>query len=164
MTTDPAQPDIAVPAPDHYIGHLLRRMQQLHLAAWIRDVSTEVTSVQFAALSVLARDPGASQAVLGKSLDLDRSTIADLVRRMVARDLLTRTKSGDDSRRYVLYLTTHGRGLLDELRPRVEKLEPILTMGLGTEESAQLRSFLSTVLVSAGASGLLAGSNSASSP
>ena len=61
MTHDSAhQSDALVPAPEDYIRHLLRLAQQVHLAAWLRDVSTEITSVQFAALSVLARTPGGS--------------------------------------------------------------------------------------------------------
>lgn len=142
--------DLAVPAPEDYMGHLLRRAQQVHLAAWTRDVSTETTSVQFAALSVLARTPGVSQADLGGALDLDRSTIADVVRRMAARDLLTRTRSTEDTRRNVLDLTVHGRQVLDDLRPRVEGLEPVLTAGLDVGEAAELRRLLSTVLANAG--------------
>ena len=148
--------DLAVPAPEDYIGHLLRRAQQVHLAAWTRDVSTEFTSVQFAALSVLARTPGVSQAALGAALDLDRSTIADVVRRMAARELLTRARSTEDTRRNVLELTAHGHAVLDELRPRVEGLEPVLTAGLDAGEAVELRRLLRTVLVSAGDQGLLA--------
>lgn len=150
-----------VPAPEDYIGHLLRRAQQVHLAAWLRDVSTEITSVQFAALSVLARTPGVSQAELGAALDLDRSTIADVVRRMAARDLLTRVRSTEDTRRNVLDLTAHGLDVLDELRPRVEGLEPVLTAGLDTRETAELRRLLRTILAQAGEQGLLAGTSPA---
>lgn len=65
--------------PLRHTGHLLRRAQQLHVAIWLRDVSAETTSVQFAALTVLDQRPRASQRDLGHVLDLDRSTIADLV-------------------------------------------------------------------------------------
>lgn len=151
MTAGPA-----VPAPEDYIGHLLRRAQQVHLAAWLRDVSPEVTSVQFAALSVLARTPGISQVDLGSALDLDRSTIADMVRRMAGRDLLTRVRSATDTRRNVLELTDHGRQVLGDIQPRVAGLEPVLTAGLDADESAELRRLLLRVLAGAGEQGLLA--------
>jgi len=147
----------SVPAPEDYIGHLLRRAQQVHLAAWTRDVSTEVTSVQFAALSVLARTPGVSQADLGAALDLDRSTIAVLVRRMTGRGLLSRERSATDSRRNVLCLTDAGHAVLADLQPRVEALGPVLTAVLSDPEVDDLRRLLWAVLRGADEQGLLAG-------
>ena len=53
MSVDPEESE-----PLRYTGHLLRRAQQVHLAVWQREVSNEVTSVQFAALAVLDRVGG----------------------------------------------------------------------------------------------------------
>lgn len=150
----PADPRTA-PLPLHYMGHLLRRAQQLHQAAWNAQVSTATTSVQFAALSVLANRPGASQADLGAELDLDRSTIADLVRRMLGRGLITRTGDPVDGRRKILTLTPEGDEVLRDLQPRVEALEPVLTGGLDRTEAAELRRLLMTVLDDASVRGLL---------
>lgn len=146
-----------VPPPLHYTGHLLRRAQQVHQAAWNRDVSTQTTSVQFAALSVLSNRPGSSQAELGAELDLDRSTIADLVRRMQARGLVSREGDPRDGRRKVLTLTPAGEEMLEQLRPRVESLEPVLTGGLDDSEAAQLRRLLERVLQDAARRGLVQG-------
>jgi DNA-binding MarR family transcriptional regulator len=129
-----------------HTGHLLRRAQQLHLAVWHRDVCAETTSVQFAALSVLDRQPGASQSDLGRVLDLDRSTIADLVARMVRRGLIACQRDEADRRRNVLQLTVAGREELIRLRPRVDAIEPTLTAGLGAPERDELRRLLLRVL------------------
>lgn len=135
-----------VPSPQHFTGHLLRRAQQAHVAAWTRHVSTGVTSVQFATLSVLARAPGMSQAGLGGELGLDRATITDLVRRMEARGHVVRTADPGDARRKVVTLTPSGQETLHALLPRVEALEPILTGGLSPDERAQLRVLLERVI------------------
>lgn len=132
--------------PLRHTGHLLRRAQQLHLAVWLRDVCSETTSVQFAALTVLDQQPGASQRELGRVLDLDRSTIADLVARMVRRGLIERERDPGDRRRNVLQLTSAGRDELARLRPRVEAIEPILTAGLSPSERAELRRLLHRLL------------------
>ena len=129
-----------------YTGHLLRRAQQLHVAVWLRDVSSETSSVQFAVLTVLDHRPGASQRDLGRALDLDRSTIADLVARMMRRGLIERERDGDDRRRNVLQLTGAGRAELARLRPRVDAIEPALTAGLDPVEREELRRLLSRVL------------------
>ena len=129
-----------------HTGYLLRRAQQLHVAVWLRDVSRDTTSVQFAALTVLDQRAGASQQELGHALDLDRSTIADLVARMARRGLIERQRDGNDRRRNVLQLTSAGRDELVCLRPRVEAIEPTLTAGLSPRERGELRSLLRRVL------------------
>lgn len=134
------------PALLRHTGHLLRRAQQLHVAVWLRDVCSETTSVQFAALTVLDQRPRASQSELGQVLDLDRSTIADLVARMVRRGLVKRERAGDDRRRNVLELTAAGRDELARLRPRVDAIEPVLTAGLSPRERDQLRDLLHRML------------------
>ena len=139
--------------PLRHTGHLLRRAQQLHVAVWLRDVCSETTSVQFAALTVLDQRPGASQSDLGRALDLDRSTIADLVARMVRRGLIERERDEHDRRRNVLQLTATGRDELARLRPRVEAIEATLTAGLSPGERDQLRGLLHRALEHAAAQG-----------
>jgi DNA-binding MarR family transcriptional regulator len=141
--------------PLRYTGHLLRRAQQVHLAVWQREVSNEVTSVQFAALAVLDRVGGTSQARLGAELFLDRATIADVVARMARRGLLVREQDPVDRRRKVVTLTDEGSGVLHRLRPRVEGIERTLTAGLDDDERAELRRLLRTMLDEAGERGLV---------
>jgi MarR family transcriptional regulator, temperature-dependent positive regulator of motility len=129
-----------------HTGSLVRRAQQRHVAIWINEVSTEVTSVQYAALAVLHQTPGINQRQLGDELDLDRSTIADLVARMVRNELIERSDDPDDKRSNILFLTAAGKKQFTALRPRVDKLEHILTAALTPQESAELRRLLSVLL------------------
>ncbi|WP_233808143.1 MarR family winged helix-turn-helix transcriptional regulator [Paraburkholderia sp. HP33-1] len=129
-----------------FTGSLVRRAQQRHAAVWLSEVSTEITSVQYAALEFLQETPGVSQRQLGDQLDVDRSTIADLVARMVRNGLIERADDPVDKRSYVLFLTTAGKKQLSALRPRVEQVERILTARLTPAELAQLRRLLSALL------------------
>ena len=140
-----------------HTGHLLRRAQQLHQVVWTRDVSSETSSVQFGALVVLARHPDASQRELGRALDLDRSTIADLVRRMTRHGLIDCEQDADDRRRHRLRLTPHGRSMLKSLRPRVDAIEPALTGALSATERTELRRLLQRMLAHAVDAGLMHG-------
>ncbi|KXU84158.1 MarR family transcriptional regulator [Paraburkholderia monticola] len=135
----------ARPLP-RFTGSLVRRAQQRHAAVWLSEVSTEITSVQYAALEALQETPGVSQRQLGDELDVDRSTIADLVARMVRNGLIERADDPVDKRSYVLFLTTAGKKQLATLRPRVEQVERILTARLTPAELAQLRRLLSALL------------------
>src|SRR5690606_10053108 len=95
-----------------HTGSLIRRAQQRHAAQWARLVSSTITSVQFAALAVLADTPGASQRQLGDALEIDRSTVADLAARLERHGLVAREQDAADRRRYVLRLTPVGRAEL----------------------------------------------------
>ncbi len=129
-----------------YTGYLFRRAQQAHVAAWQREVSAEVTSVQFGVLNVLAGTPGASQQHLVERLDLDRSTIADIVARLERRGLIERLRDDTDKRRNVLHLTELGERELTALVPRVERVDAVLTAGLTPADATTLRRILTTVL------------------
>ncbi|WP_244818326.1 MarR family winged helix-turn-helix transcriptional regulator [Caballeronia sp. Lep1P3] len=133
-------------APSRFTGSLVRRAQQRHLAVWQREVSTEITSVQYAALEILQRTPGVNQRQLGAELDVDRSTIADLVARMVRNELIERSDDPVDKRSYVLFLTPAGKKTLSTLLPRVEQVERTLTAKLTLAEGRELRRLLLALL------------------
>jgi DNA-binding MarR family transcriptional regulator len=124
------------------MGHLIRRAQQKHLALWKELVSTEISSVQYAAMAYLERRPGASQNELGAELDVDRSTVADLVARMDKHGLLERLPHDSDRRRYALSLTETGHQEVGRLRPRVYAANAQLTAGLSAPQQSALRSLL----------------------
>lgn len=134
------------PEPLNYTGYLIRRAQQVHVAVWQREVSSDVSSVQFGVLAVLARQPGASQRILGDELDLDRSTIADLVARLQRRGLIERRRHAEDRRKNTLALSAAGVTELQRLRPRVDAVERALTDGLTATERTELRRLLRAVL------------------
>ncbi len=134
------------PEPLRYTGHLIRRAQQRHVALWQEQVSADVSSVQYAALVVLERMPGASQSELGAELDLDRSTIADIVTRLERRGVIERSPHASDRRRYELRLTATGHGEVDRLRPRVDAANATLTEALSEDELSMLRMLLKRIL------------------
>ncbi|MBG6238453.1 DNA-binding MarR family transcriptional regulator [Mycetocola sp. CAN_C7] len=133
-------------AADERLGFLLRRAQQAHLALWNEVVSAEVTSVQFGALDLIAAEPGSSQAQLGRELDLDRSTIADVVARLERRGLVERARADSDRRRNALSITESGRACLATLAPRVEQMDATLTHRLSAPERTELRHALRSLL------------------
>jgi DNA-binding MarR family transcriptional regulator len=85
-------------------GHLLRRGQQVHQAIWSDEFGAEITSPQYGVLAVLSRYPGISQRQLGEFACLDRSSTADVVRRLAERLWISQTQDPADARRNVLAL------------------------------------------------------------
>jgi len=131
-------PDL--PEPQRHVGNLIRRAQQLHLSTWARVASPDITSAQYSILVVLDRLGEASQRELCDEVDLDRSTIADLVRRMEKADLIARRRADGDARRNVVTLTEHGAAERVRLAPLVADVQRALTGHLdGVETTALFR-------------------------
>ncbi|MGM7678782.1 MarR family winged helix-turn-helix transcriptional regulator [Microbacterium sp. A94] len=123
-----------LPEPQRHVGNLIRRAQQLHLATWARVASSEITSAQYSILAVLDRLGEASQRELCDEVDLDRSTIADLVRRMEKAGLIARRRAEGDARRNVVTLTELGEAERARLVPLVIEVQRELTANLGSSE------------------------------
>jgi len=129
-------PDL--PEPQRHVGNLIRRAQQLHMATWARVADPDITSTQYGILTILDRLGEASQRELGDEADLDRSTIADLVRRMEKSGLIARRRAAGDARRNVVTLTEHGAAERVRLAPRVDDVQRELTGHLDSDETAAL--------------------------
>lgn len=127
---------------EHFPGFLLRRGQQAHVAAWTRKVSTKVTSIQFGVMKALRDSPGLSQRDLCEVLDLDRSTIAEIVRRLERHGYLRRERDDDDLRRNRVRLTVAGQKEVDRLQPLVYEANLEILEGLSATDRQELRRIL----------------------
>ena len=74
-------------------GHLVRRMHQASQAIFDAEVTTagiDLTSVQFAALTMIAANPGIDQARLAAAISFDRATTGGVIDRLEAKGLVRR--------------------------------------------------------------------------
>jgi DNA-binding MarR family transcriptional regulator len=101
-------------------SHLLHRALQLALDIYAEETGPDaVTQRQYAVLSAVAAHEGLTQTDLVRATGIDRSTLADLVARMIGKGLLARQRSISDARANTVRLTDEGRGALDAAKPRV---------------------------------------------
>jgi DNA-binding MarR family transcriptional regulator len=128
------------------IGHLLRACQQLHVAIWAGEFPAGVTSPQFAVLNVLAEDGQLTQGALRSRARLDRSTAADVIRRLVARRLVSQVKDPSDARRRVVRLTRAGRAVHADAAQRALRVNEAMLRGLGPQQRRELLDLLNTLL------------------
>lgn len=128
------------------IGHLLRTCQQLHVAIWAEHFPGGLTSPQFAVLHALAHEGPLTQTALRSKIRLDRSTTADVVRRLVARRLVSQVKDPEDARRRVVRLTTAGRALYVESTVRATQVNDAMLDGLDVTQREQLVALLAALL------------------
>jgi DNA-binding MarR family transcriptional regulator len=95
-------------------GHLLRRNHQRSYEIFARHVGDDVTRQQIALLIALARHPGSSQRELVGATGIDKSTLKEMLGRMVKREWVTRDRDPDDSRAWTMRITPGGEALLAE--------------------------------------------------
>jgi len=132
-------------------GHLLRRCQQRAVDLFVAEVGDKgPTPPQFALLLAVLQNPGVSQAELVRSSGIDRSTLAELVRRMVDRGLLRRRRTPRDQRANALALTAAGTALIQAVFPAMLRAQSRILAPLPAERHA---AFLADLALVAGLGG-----------
>jgi DNA-binding MarR family transcriptional regulator len=76
-----------------------------------------LTPRQFAILMVVAEQEGLTQTDLVERTGIDRSTLADIVARLLSRGLIQRRRAKDDARAYAIKLSPQGAKALREAQP-----------------------------------------------
>ncbi len=111
--------------------HLLHRAQQAADEAFSAAFAdTGLTPRQLAVLVIVGEREGTNQVGLVDATGIDRSTTADLVRRLMRKGLLARRRARHDARSNVLRLTDEGRSLLESFRARAAEVDRMLLVVL----------------------------------
>ena len=98
-------------------SHLLHRAQQLAADRFTVLVGeNNLTLRQFAVLAAISKQPGLSQAELVRVTGIDRSTLADMMRRMEKRGLVLRSAHDSDGRANAVRLSRSGVDALTNAR------------------------------------------------
>ncbi|MBT8471152.1 MAG: winged helix-turn-helix transcriptional regulator [Marinicaulis sp.] len=103
-------------------GHLLRRAQQYSHDLYSKDVgSSGPTPRQFEVLHVVSKNEGLSQTDLVRHTGIDRSTLADMIARMIKKGLLTRKRTKEDARANAVSISAAGKRMLRGAESKVNK-------------------------------------------
>lgn len=123
MAKDKTDDDAATGAPpdlDRSPSQLLHRALQVSLDIYAEEFGdSALTQRQYAVLAAVEAREGLTQTDLVRATGIDRSTLADMAARMIAKGLLARQRSVADARANAVHLTDAGRAALAEARPRM---------------------------------------------
>jgi DNA-binding MarR family transcriptional regulator len=108
--------------------------------------SAGLTARQLVVLSIVADTNDPSQTLICEKSGIDRSTLADIVARLVSRGLLSRRRTKLDGRKYAVKLTEAGRKCLDQAIPAAQGVDLALTQSITSEQRAILDLCLSRFL------------------
>lgn len=102
---------------DEQVGFILRQVWQRHSSIFSRDIGTNLTPTQWAALSKLAETGACSQNQLGRLTAMDVATIKGVIDRLTARGLTETSQDPEDGRRLLVSLTRAGQQLAEKVAP-----------------------------------------------
>jgi len=135
-------------------GHLIRRLQQISssvFAQHMKDLGMDLTSPQFAALTVIEAYPSIDQATLAGAIAFDRATIGGVVDRLVSKGFVERVTNPKDRRARVLTLTPKGEAILVRLRPVVKTSQDAILSCLADHEKSDFLRLAAKIATSANA-------------
>ncbi len=131
-------------------SHLIRRCQQFYGDLYARESgSRELTKQQFILLTALEQHDGASQTVLVEITGIDRSTLAEMVRRMLEKGLLSRERTEEDQRANAVAISPSGRKALRSARNAADRAERALLDALPLPERQKFVKSLSQIALAA---------------
>ena len=129
--------------------HLLHRAHQAAGDVFRAEVEIGgLTPRQLAVLLAVSENEGLSQTDLVERTGVDRSTLADIVRRLIKRRLLTRRRTKDDARTYAVKLTDEGSRVLRTVAPQTKAVDERVLNALAPARRDQ---FVSALLELVGA-------------
>ncbi|MDN3919592.1 MarR family winged helix-turn-helix transcriptional regulator [Roseateles violae] len=152
-TEGPAPEGLLLPVPglaygvlDQLLGYALRRAQNALYLDFYRAIAqqggpAEVSPQRFAALVLVANNPGMRQGLLAQAMGLHRSGALRLTDWLTEQGWVERRDDPADARSWGLHLTAAGRRALSKLEQAVRAHDQALLLGLG-ERGAGLKTDL----------------------
>jgi DNA-binding MarR family transcriptional regulator len=132
-------------------SHLLRRCVQYANDLFSRESSaSDLTKQQFTVLAAVEQNEGISQTDLVGLTGIDRSTLAEMIRRMIDKGLLDRERTESDQRANAVQIAAVGRKALRSARTANERVEKTLLASLSAGDRTKFLKMLATVASNAG--------------
>ncbi len=127
--------------------HLLHRAGQCAADIFQAELGEgDLTPRQYAVLVTVSLNEGLSQTHLVERTGIDRSTLADIVRRMLKKGLLQRRRTKEDARAYAVKLTEEGWRVLKSAEPLTRKVDERILSALSAGQRDRLLQDLNSIV------------------
>jgi len=101
-------------------------------------------------LLTVSQNEGLSQTHLVERTGIDRSTLADIVRRMLKKGLLQRRRTREDARAYAVKLTEEGSRVLKSADPLSRRVDDRILSSLPASQRERFLQDLNTIVQALG--------------
>jgi len=128
-------------------GHLIRRLNQISQGLFQEEAGAHgLTSVQYAALSMIHEVPGIDQVRLASLIAFDKTTIVKVLDRLGQKRLITRVRSDADRRSNELHVTGEGEKLLKQIGPLLDRSDRRIVAPLSESEQRKFMQMLARLV------------------
>ncbi len=135
--------DVELEFLDTILGYSLRRAQAAIYADYTRTVGgVGIRPAQFAAMVIIAANPGLTQSALAQTMGIDRSAAVGLIDALEGGGWVERVPSTSDRRSYSIMITDSGRTMLARLKQLVREHDQRVGAPLSPAERALLMEML----------------------
>ncbi len=110
----------------------------------------DLTRRQYAVLVSISKNEGLSQTNLVDMTGIDRSTLADIVRRMLKKGLVQRRRTKEDARAYSVRLTDDGRNVLRSAEPMAKRVDQRILEALPDDQRKRFLADLNMIVEALG--------------
>ncbi|MGN1056034.1 MAG: MarR family winged helix-turn-helix transcriptional regulator [Comamonas sp.] len=130
------------------VGHCTRLAHAVVRPYYAKHMQAlDLKPSEFAALSLIADNPGASQKQIAEAIMISASNMTALMDKLLARELIRRESDAADKRLALLYLTDQGQALWTQACAEVQQLERQAWNMLTAQETQQLLQLLHKIIV-----------------
>ena len=127
--------------------HLLHRAGQKAADIYADEAKKSgLTPRQYAVLTAVSLEEGLPQAELVERTGIDRSTLADIVARLLGRGLIQRRRAKEDGRAYAIKLSAKGTRALGKAKPAAKAADARLLAGLSAAKRNEFIETLSLIV------------------
>lgn len=131
--------------------HQLHRAGQCAADVFQNEIGdSDLTPRQYAVLVTVSQNEGLSQTHLVEKTGIDRSTLADIVRRMLKKGLLQRRRTKEDARAYAVKLTEDGWRALRSADPVAKKVDDRILSVLPSNQRDKFLNDLNAIVIALG--------------
>jgi DNA-binding MarR family transcriptional regulator len=128
-------------------GYLIRRLHQIHVALFLEELrDSGLTPVQYGLLTALSFRGELDQGSLAEELGLDRTSTAEVLKRLERRKLVTRKPNPRDRRARLARITPRGRSLTAATFPRMQRAQDRMCAPLSQKERDVFMATLSRLI------------------
>jgi DNA-binding MarR family transcriptional regulator len=126
--------------------HMLRRAEQYAIDLYTEEVGPKgLTPRQFTVLLAVEQNEGISQTELVAKTGIDRSTLADLVARLIRKGLVQRRRTKEDARANSIRLSAAGKRALMATQPAAASVNKRLLSALPSDSRKNFVSALDVI-------------------
>jgi len=129
-----------------HIGYVVRRAQLAIFKDFIKTLApVDIRPAQYSVLIVIDRNPGLTQAELGRALAIKRANLVGMLNELERRKLARRVASPSDKRSHALHLTANGHQMLARFHRLALEHEKRATRVLDSAEKRLLLDLLGRI-------------------